>query len=131
DRRPGPARHPEQGVPSGHPSARLLPRALRLPAWAVPRLRGGGGPVAGAALLPPDVRRRRRAGLLGARGAARAAIIAAVEQGRRRRRQFWAERGPRRPVARLPHRRRRARLLAIANLVSAIALPVLLWHGVV
>jgi hypothetical protein len=54
-----------------------------------------------------------------------------VEQGRRRRDQFWAERDRRRSLASLPHRRRRARLLAIASLVSAIALPGLLWHGVV
>lgn len=54
-----------------------------------------------------------------------------MEQGRRRRDQFWAERDRRRSLASLPHRRRRARLLAIASLVSAIALPVLLWHGVV
>jgi hypothetical protein len=54
-----------------------------------------------------------------------------VQQGLRRRNQFWAERDRRRSLASNPRRRRRARLLALASLLSAIALPVLLWHGVV
>jgi hypothetical protein len=54
-----------------------------------------------------------------------------VEQGLRRRDQFWAERDRRRSLASLPHRRRRARLLAMATMVTAIALPAILWHGVV
>ena len=54
-----------------------------------------------------------------------------MEKGLRRSDQFWAERDRRRSRASLPHRRRRARLLAITGLVSAITLPVLLWHGVV
>ena len=54
-----------------------------------------------------------------------------MEKGLRRSDQFWAERDRRRSLASLPQRRRRARLLAIAGLASAITLPVLLWHGVV
>jgi hypothetical protein len=54
-----------------------------------------------------------------------------VEQGVRRRDQFWAERDRRRSLASLPQRRRRARLLAITSMVLAIAVPVILWHGVV
>ena len=49
----------------------------------------------------------------------------------RRRDQFWAERDRRRSLASLPQRRRRARLLAITSMVLAIAVPVILWHGVV
>ncbi len=51
-RRPGPARHPVQGVPAVHPPDAALPRALRLQGRRVSGCRGCRRALARAAILP-------------------------------------------------------------------------------